>query len=144
MEARSGADDVKTYLVAYGVTAVVFLAVDAIWLTTMTGALYRPILGDQLVDQPRLVPAIAFYLIYVFGIVFFAILPALQSGQWTTALVHGALFGFIAYATYDLTNQATLKSWSTLLTLADLAWGTILTAIAATFGYLVTTWLVRP
>ncbi len=133
----------KNYLVAYGVTAVVFLAVDAIWLSTMTGMLYRPIMGDALAAQPRFVPATAFYLLYVVGIVYFAIAPALTSGNWSTAAINGAIFGFMAYATYDLTNQATLKNWTTLLTLADLTWGTVLTCVSATVGYFLTTLILR-
>ena len=134
---------VKTYLVAYGVTAAVFLIMDSIWLSTMIGTIYRPVLGDSLAANLRVVPAVAFYLIFVSGVVFFAILPALANGSWTTALLNGAFLGFVAYATYDLTNHATLKNWSTLLTFADMAWGTVLTAVAATIGYLLTNMIVR-
>ena len=70
-------------------------------------------------------------------------MPALANGSWTTALLNGAFLGFVAYATYDLTNHATLKNWSTLLTVADMAWGTVLTAVAATIGYLLTNMIVR-
>lgn len=128
----------KNYLIAYGATAVVFLVIDAIWLSTMAKAFYRPYLGDLLAPEPRLVPAAVFYAIYVLAIVVFAVGPALASGQWTTALVYGAFFGFCAYATYDLTNQATLKHWPTIVTVVDMAWGTVLTAASATFGYLIT------
>lgn len=133
----------KTYLTAYGVTATVFLAIDAVWLTTMTGAFYRPMLGGHLADQPRLVPAALFYLLYIFGIVNFAVAPALQSEQWSTALLNGALLGLVAYATYDLTNQATLREWPTAVSVVDMAWGTFLTGLSAFLGYLITTWLVR-
>ena len=83
-------------------------------------------------------PAAAFYLLYVAGILFFAVFPALATGRWTTALGRGAALGLVAYATYDLTNAATLRGWSTTVTIADLCWGTALTALAATVGYLAT------
>ena len=82
----------------------------------------------------RPVPAVLFYLVYIAGLTFFAVRPALASGSLGTALLYGAAFGFVAYATYDLTNQATLKNWSTVLTVADLAWGTVLSAGAAGIG----------
>ncbi len=128
----------KIYLVSYLAAAVVFLGFDAIWLSVMGNALYRPLLGDLLAEKFNLLPAIAFYLIYIAGIVYFPIAGAIASGRWSTALVEGALFGFFAYATYDLTNQATLRDWSTVITLVDLCWGTVVTAIAATLAYLIT------
>ncbi|WP_421402531.1 DUF2177 family protein [Agrobacterium fabrum] len=134
----------KTYLVAYSFTLVAFLVIDFIWLSTMASRLYRPAIGDLLADNFRLAPAIVFYLIYAAGLTFLAVRPALISGEWTTALLYGAAVGFMAYATYDLTNQATLKSWSTTLTVADLLWGTFVSAAAAIIGYLVTVRLVGP
>ena len=124
------------FSVAYGSAAITFLLLDALWLSTMTGLLYRPVLGPILADQVRLVPAIAFYALYLGGIVYFAISPALMTQQWTTALLNGALFGLIAYATYDLTNQATLELWTTKITIADMAWGSFVSATASTAGYL--------
>ena len=134
----------KTYLVAYFFTLVAFLVIDFIWLSTMASRLYRPAIGDLLADNFRLAPAIVFYLIYAAGLTFLAVRPALISGEWTAALLYGAAVGFMAYATYDLTNQATLKSWSTTLTVADLLWGTFVSAAAAVIGYLVTVRLVGP
>jgi uncharacterized membrane protein len=128
----------KIYLVSYFATAVVFLGIDAIWLSVMGNALYRPLLGDLLAAKFNLLPALAFYVLYVAGIVYFPISAAFASGRWSTALIEGALFGFFAYATYDLTNQATLREWSTVVTVADLCWGTALTGTAATLGYLIT------
>ena len=84
----------------------------------------------------RLPPPIVFHVIYVLGVVIFAVSPALKSGQWTTAVLMGGLFGFFCYATYDLTNMATLKVWPLRVTLIDLAWGVFLTGTAATVGYL--------
>jgi uncharacterized membrane protein len=128
----------KTYGIAYIATGLVFLAIDAIWLTVAAQRLYRPLMGDMLVDGFRLAPAALFYLIYIAGIVVFAIAPALASERWTTATSYGAFLGFFAYATYDLTNQATLKNWPLAVTIADLCWGTFLTAVAATAGFLIT------
>lgn len=124
-------------IVAFVATAIAFLAIDAVWLTLAASRLYKPLLGDALAETFRLGPAVAFYVIYVVGLVFFAVMPALQSGRWLTALGFGALFGFCAYATYDLTNQATLKDWPLAITLADLAWGTFLSGVAASIGFLV-------
>lgn len=134
----------KAYISAYFFTLIAFLVIDFIWLSTMASRLYRPAIGDLLAENFRLAPAIIFYLIYAAGLTFLAVRPALISGQWTTALVYGAAVGFMAYATYDLTNQATLKSWSTTLTIADLLWGTFVSAAAAIIGYLVTVRLVGP
>jgi uncharacterized membrane protein len=134
----------KTYLAAYFFTLVAFLVIDFIWLSTMASRLYRPAIGDLLAENFRLAPAIIFYLIYAAGLTFLAVRPALISGQWSTALLYGAAVGFIAYATYDLTNQATLKSWSTTLTVADLLWGTFVSAAAAVIGFLVTVRIIGP
>lgn len=128
----------KTYGIAYVATGVVFLAIDAVWLTLAAQRLYRPLMGDMLLEGFRLVPAMLFYLIYIAGIVVFAIAPALASERWTTAALHGAFLGLFAYATYDLTNQATLRNWPLAVTVADLCWGTFLTASAATIGFLIT------
>jgi uncharacterized membrane protein len=114
------------------------LAIDAVWLMQTSEVLYRAIMGDMLLDRFRAAPAILFYLLYATGLVFFAVRPAIVSGKWTTAMANGAIFGLVAYGTYDLTNQATLKNWSALLTVADLTWGSILSAIASTLSWLVT------
>lgn len=134
----------KTYFAAYLFTLVAFLVIDFIWLSTMASRLYRPAIGDLLAENFRLAPAVIFYLIYAAGLTFLAVRPAFQTGEWTTALLYGAVVGFMAYATYDLTNQATLKSWSTTLTVADLLWGTFVSAAAATIGYLITVRLIGP
>lgn len=128
----------KTYGIAYVATGLVFLAIDAIWLTVAAQRLYRPLMGEMLVESFRLAPAMLFYFIYIAGIVVFAIVPALASDRWTTATSYGAFLGLFAYATYDLTNQATLKNWPVMVTIADLCWGTFLTAVAATAGFLIT------
>ena len=125
------------YLVAYVSAAVVFAALDAVWLSTMGNRLYRPALAPLLMDGFRLAPAVAFYVLFLAGVVIFGVSPALRSGQWTTALVMGGLFGFFCYATYDLTNMATLKLWPLKVTLVDMAWGTVLSGTSATVAFLV-------
>ncbi|HEV2503659.1 MAG TPA: DUF2177 family protein [Mesorhizobium sp.] len=127
----------KIYVIAYIATGLVFLPIDAVWLAVSAERLYRPRIGEMLLDDFRLAPAALFYLIYIAGIVTFAIAPSFASDRWTTAASYGALLGLFAYATYDLTNQATLKNWPVIVTLADLCWGTVLTAFAATAGFLI-------
>lgn len=123
------------YLAAFVSSAVVMAVLDAIWLTIMGDRLYRPVLGDWMNRQVNWPPAIAFYVLFLFGLTVLATAPALQQGSWTKAAINGAVFGLVAYATYDLTNQATLARWSTTITLADMAWGTFLACVAATAGY---------
>ena len=118
--------------VSYVACLVVLLGLDAIWLTSMRQVLYEPAIGSLLADKPNFAAIVVFYLLYPMGVVFFAIAPA---DAWTQALLRGALFGLFAYATYDLTNQATLRLWSTRLTVLDMIWGGGLTAIAALAGY---------
>lgn len=129
----------KVYVVAFASTFIIFVAVDFIWLSSMTFVLYKPVLGDILTPEFRIAPAILFYVIFVAALTFFAVLPSLAPERGLgKALLYGAIFGFVAYATYDLTNQATIQNWSTLLTVADLAWGTFLSALAAGAGHLIT------
>jgi len=128
------------WIIAYIATGVAFLGLDAVWLSFAANKLYRPQIGPLMLDTFSMPPAALFYLIYIGGIVFFAIAPALASGRWTAALVRGALLGCLAYATYDLTNQATLKGWSSTVTVADLCWGTFVTGAAASVGFLVLKW----
>lgn len=130
------------YLIAYLATGLVFGALDALWLTLAGPKLYRPLLDPVLADKVNVGPAIAFYLIYVLGIVLLAILPT-RDEAWTRTALTGAILGAMAYATYDLTNQATLKVWATRLTLMDIGWGAFVTAAAATAGVLAFRWASR-
>lgn len=123
------------YLIAYIVTAVFFLVVDVIWLSQIARKFYFERLGGMLLDKPNLVAAGAFYALYVIGIVIFAVAPALSAESAVTALVFGALFGFFAYATYDMTNYATLRNWSLTISLVDILWGTCLTGVSTWVGY---------
>ncbi len=125
-------------ITAFIATGLGFAAIDSVWLITMSTRLYKPEIGELMAANFRLGPAIVFYLLYIAGILIFAVQPALASGKWQTALVQGALFGFFCYMTYDMTNYATLKVWSLKVTMLDLMWGTFLTGSAATVGMLVT------
>jgi uncharacterized membrane protein len=127
-----------TYFISYISALVVFVAVDAVWLGTMSSRLYRPTLGEILLSQFSLAPALFFYLLYPVGLNIFAISPALKAGSLQTAVMFGALFGLFTYGTYDLTNQATVRNWTTQLTLIDMAWGTVLGAITAGTAFLIT------
>jgi len=121
------------WLIAYLATAAAMLAMDFCWLTG-TAAFYRSQIGPLLLAQPRLGPAAAFYLIYVAGVVLFVVMPSLSKTGWHAALAKGAAFGLVTYATYDLTNLATLKGFPDILVAADLTWGCVITAVAATVG----------
>lgn len=122
--------------IAYIATLITFGAVDFVWLSVMAKRLYLSTLGDMLADEVRITPAIIFYLLYPVGVVVFAVLPALKSNSLGAAIGLGALFGLIAYATYDLTNFATLKNWTLTITIADMAYGAIATGLAATAAFL--------
>lgn len=121
--------------IAYLASAVAFMLMDALWLTNMADSFYRPAIRDIVLEGVRIGPAIAFYVLYVVGIVVFAVERG-RDGCLRTVLVHGALFGLVAYGTYDLTNQATLKVWPLSLTLVDMAWGSFATMVAAGAGHL--------
>jgi uncharacterized membrane protein len=118
------------------VVAAAFAVIDAIWLKTMN-PFYRGQIGELLADRPNLGYAVVFYLIYIAGIVFFALRPALDGGSWLSAVGYGAALGAFAYATYDLTNAATLKTWPLQLIVVDILWGAALTALATLAGWLV-------
>jgi len=124
----------RSHLTAYAAALGGFLAVDAIWLSVMGPRFYRAQIGDLLLDRFAPGPAIAFYAIFGIGLVTFAVMPGVQAGRIGVAVLQGALFGLVAYATYDLTNQATLKGWPVMLTVVDMAWGTVAAAIASGLG----------
>lgn len=126
------------YVVAYGVSLLAFAALDAVWLSTMGAALYRATLGDLLADKVRLLPAILFYLAYPVGIAVFAVMPALRAESLVPAVGYGLLFGALAYATYDLTNFATLRVWSVQITVVDIVYGAVASAVTAVLAFLAT------
>ena len=119
------------YVIAYVAAAVVFGALDAVWLGWAGTRLYRPALGSLLAPTFRTGPALVFYMLYIAGMVWFAIRPGLAQGLGAAAL-NGALLGAMCYMTYDLTSQAVLARWPVHLTIIDVIWGTFATAVAAT------------
>ena len=128
---------VKLYVCAF----VGFLAIDMVWLTLVARGFYRRQLGFLLSDQPNWWAAISFYLLFVAGLLVFAVVPAVQEGSLRRALLMGGFFGLVTYATYDLTNLATIKNWPLMLTLVDMTWGLVLAASVSCLGYLVGRWL---
>ncbi len=131
------------FVIAYIATAVVFAGMDFVWLSLAAPRLYKPELGEQIIDGVRIAPAVLFYVIYMVGVTVLCVMPALDSGSWSKATLNGAVLGVAAYAAYDLTNQATLRVWSTKVTVADLSWGMVATAVAATLAVLITRWASR-
>jgi len=119
------------YLIAYFVCALVMGGLDFLWLSNTSAPLYHRDLGPLLAENPNMTVAVIFYLVFIVGILIFAVRPALAGGDWRIAALYGALFGFFTYATYDLTNFATMKVWTLRVTLLDIAWGTFLTGTAA-------------
>ena len=114
--------------IAYLLTLVAFAVIDTAWLGAMGDRLYRPLIGSMLAENFRLAPAVAFYALYAAGLTIFAVLPGLAEGGWKKALLWGGVLGLFAYGTYDLTNLATLKTWSLKLSLIDMAWGVCVSA----------------
>jgi len=126
------------YITAYAATAVTFLALDVIWIGLVARGFYFEQLRPLLLEQFNIAAAAGFYIVYVVGVVFFAVAPALRQESVWMAVGYGALFGFFTYATYDMTNYATLKDWPLTVVVVDIAWGTLLAAVAAGAGYYVT------
>lgn len=123
------------YIVAYIAAAVFFLAVDFVWLARVAKSFYFDRLGDLVRKKPRMGAAAGFYVVFVLGIVYFSIVPAIEENAISTAAINGALFGFFTYATYDMTNYATLRHWPRVIVVVDIAWGTFLSSAAAIVGY---------
>ena len=122
------------WILAYVAAGALFIAGDFSWISLTGPVIYRPVLGPLLADRVDLGAAVAFYLVYFTGVVAFGVAPGLKSGSWLRSLGWGALFGAVAYATYDLTNQATLRTWSTAITVADMGWGAFISGVASAAG----------
>lgn len=125
-------------LLSYFLTMIVFFAVDLLWLGIIAKGLYNRYLGNFLSEQVNWTAAVIFYLLFIIGIFIFVILPAVEKGSLQYAIIYGALFGFFTYATYDLTNLATLKGWPLPIVLIDITWGTVLCLIVSTAGFFIT------
>lgn len=129
--------------ITYLITLVVFAIIDTVWLGTMADRIYRPLIGSMLAENFRLVPAIVFYAMYAAALTLFAVMPGFNAADWKKALIWGGLFGLFAYATYDLTNLATLKSWSTKLVVIDITWGVVVSAASSSLACLLALKLLR-
>ena len=122
-------------LISYALTFAVFLLIDMAWLGFIAKGLYKKYLGGFLSEQVNWTAAIVFYLLFVVGVFIFAIMPSVEKGSVVSAITLGALFGFFTYATYDLTNLATLKNWPLTIVFIDILWGSVLTGIVSTAGF---------
>lgn len=123
---------IKTYLIAF----LVFLVIDLLWLGVIAKGFYFRHLEPFFAEKINWPAAFIFYILFVAGILIFAVMPAVEKQSLQRAVVYGALFGFFTYATYDLTNLATLRSWPIIIVIVDILWGTVLCAAVATAGYL--------
>jgi len=123
------------YLKLYLITLAAFFAVDMLWLGLVANAFYREQLGFLMAPSPNWLAAIIFYLLFVAGILVFVVLPGLKQNDIKTTLLRAALFGLITYATYDLTNLATLKDWPVLVTVVDMLWGTVLSVLVSYLSF---------
>lgn len=127
----------KAVFKAYAVALVVFGVVDLAWISMVAAPMFKEALQGSLAPAVRVAPAIAFYLLYPVGLVYFAVVPALRSGSQLTAILNGGLYGLFAYATYDLTNYATLNGWTLEITLMDIAYGAIVSGCVAACAFFV-------
>lgn len=127
----------KMYIIAF----IIFIAIDAIWLGLVAPKFYKAQIGHLMSEKPNLVAALIFYLIFIVGVVYFVVNPAIEAESVTKVLISGMLFGFITYATYDLTNLATLKDWPIKVTIVDLIWGTSLSTLIGLGTYFVYNWI---
>ena len=114
---------------------IALITIDLIWLLGIAKNLYRNDMGDLMATEPKLIAGLAFYLLYALGVCIFVIVPALSKQSWLYALQYGALFGFFCYMTYDLTNLAVVRNFPTQLAFIDMAWGSVVTALCASFAY---------
>ena len=122
----------KRFAAAYVVSGAVFVSIDLLWLALVMSKMFKAQMPQLILEQPKLAPAAAFYLLYPIGIAVFGVLSA---NDWVRAVAMSALFGLLAYATYELTNLATLKGWSAQVALIDIAWGAALSGAAGALGY---------
>ncbi len=125
------------FIKLYAIALPVFFAIDIVWLVLVAKDFYKAQIGFIMTPNINWPAAILFYLLFIVGLVLFVITPSLEKGSWIYALLFGALFGLITYATYDLTNLATLKDWPLLVTIVDLAWGASLGALVSIITYFI-------
>jgi len=123
------------YLKLYLVLLAAFFAIDMLWLGVVARSFYQQSLGFLMAPNPNWFAAAIFYLLFIVGILFFVVVPGLENGSLKVTLLRAALFGSITYATYDLTNLATIKDWPVLITVVDLMWGTFLSVTVSLVGF---------
>ena len=129
------------YIKLYFATLFAFFAIDMVWLGLVARTFYRKQLGFLLSPNTNWVAAMIFYLLFIAGILLFVVLPGLEDNSLKTTILRAALFGLVTYATYDLTNLATVKDWPLLITIVDLAWGTVLSIAVSCVGFFAGKWL---
>ena len=134
---------VSRCLIAFATTATVMIVLDLLWLGLIARPLYQQGIGHLMAERPIVPVAALFYLVYTLGLVVFAVAPQTAETRWAVVLGSAALFGFVAYATYDLTNLATLKAWPAWLAALDMAWGTLVSVLSAAAGRAALGWLGR-
>ena len=133
--------DVFFYLKLYALTVPIFFMIDMLWLGVIAKEFYRRQLDFILSPRVNWTAAVIFYLMYIAGILFFAVRPAMSNNSWGQAAVLGALFGFFTYATYDLTNLATIKNWPLVIVVVDILWGVCLCMLVALLSFMISKWL---
>jgi uncharacterized membrane protein len=130
----------QLFLTLYALSVPIFFIIDIVWLGVIARPFYQTYLADFL-GPVNWVAAMIFYFVFLLGLTFFAIFPAVQANQWPVAALYGALFGFFTYATYDLTNYATLKDWPLIVVVVDIVWGVVLGASVAVLTFFAHSWL---
>ncbi len=133
--------ELKTIFLGYFLTFAVFIIVDLLWLGVIAKSIYSKYLGSFLTDNVNWTAAVIFYLIFVAGILLFVVFPSVEKGSILNAIVMGAIFGIVTYATYDLTNLATLKGWPLEIVIIDIIWGAVLSTIVSGSGYFIVKYL---
>jgi uncharacterized membrane protein len=126
----------KTLLLYFSTLAICF-GIDLLWLGVMNSRFYKIQLAGLMSDKINWLPAILFYILFIIGLLLLVVLPAIDRGSWIRAMLLGGLFGMVAYATYDLSNLATIKNWPVIVTIVDIIWGTVLSAILALISYFI-------
>ena len=123
------------YIYLYILTFIVFLVIDLIWLNFIAKNLYQREIGNLLLEDPKIIPAFIFYALFIVALLILVVVPGIEAESLTKTLLTGAVFGFITYATYDLTNLATLQGWSLKMTIIDIIWGTSVSTVMAYVGF---------
>lgn len=130
-----------SFIKIYVLTLVIFLAIDSIWLIFIAKNMYESQIGWLMSKSPNLIAALIFYLIFVFGLVYFALWPAVNNGNWSLLILNAAIFGLMTYATYDLTSLAVVKNWPVVMSIIDIAWGIFISVVTAIIVYDLLRWL---